>query len=243
MCAWSVCGEVMAEPGYAAFVTTFLSAILQAPVSKESFAVENGLALAMRTMPNGMFAQFGVYRGKTLKTLSRICGNQCHIFAFDSFEGLPEKWRAGKTVSFETKYTKKGAFGMGGQVPRLGLKNVAYIVGLFNQTLPSFLRTMSDKPVAFLHIDGDLYTSARDVLCGFERKGMLRHGTVIVFDELIGYPEFRDGEMRSLFECVVEKKYSFRVLERGARMVKEEYARETWPQSVAIVLEGNREGR
>ncbi len=232
----------MEKSTYAAFVTTFLAAISRAPLSKDKFSVENGLNLAMRTMPNGIFAQFGVYRGKTLKTLSRICAEDCHLFAFDSFEGLPEKWRDGKTASFEKKFTKKGAFAVGGQVPRLGLKNVAYIVGLFNETLPSFLRTMSDKPAAFLHIDGDLYVSARDVLCGFEKRGMLRHGTVLVFDELIGYPEYRAGELRAFFECIVEKKYSFRVLERGARVVKEEYAHETWPQSVAIVLEGNREG-
>tara|TARA_B110000858_G_scaffold8167_2_gene8759 strand:+ start:2453 stop:3151 length:699 start_codon:yes stop_codon:yes gene_type:complete len=232
----------MKKKSYAAFVTSLLAAISRAPLSKESFAVESGIKLAMQTMPHGIFAQFGVYRGKTLKMLSKICGNDCHIFAFDSFEGLPEKWRAGKTASFEQKFTKKGAFGMGGHVPRLGLKNVAYSVGLFNQTLPSFFKSMSDKPASFLHIDGDLYVSARDVLCGFEEKNMLRNGTVIVFDELIGYPEYLAGELRAFFECVVQEKYSFRILERGARVVKEEYAHETWPQSVAIVLEGNREG-
>ena len=100
-------GCVMEKSTYASFVTSLLAAISRAPTSKDKFSVENGLNLAMRTMPNGIFAQFGVYRGKTLKTLSRICAEDCHLFAFDSFEGLPEKWRDGKTASLEKKFTKK----------------------------------------------------------------------------------------------------------------------------------------
>ena len=131
---------------------------------------------------------------------------------------------------------------MKGKVPTLRLKNVAYSVGLFNDTLPSFLTSVSDKAAAFLHIDVDLYSSARDVLCAFEKHGMLRHGSVIVFDELIGYPEFKQGEMKAFHECVVKKGYAYGVIDRGAKVVTDEYVKEVWPQSVSLFVEGNREG-
>ena len=55
-------------------------------------------------------------------------------------------------------------------MPRLGLKNVAYNVGLFNETLPTFLASMAHKETAFIHVDGDLYASAKDVLCSFVQR-------------------------------------------------------------------------
>jgi len=220
------------------FTDSFLlPAVAAAPLSgTDPFAIQASLDRALRTHPSGIVAQFGVYRGHTLKTLSNICNASCHIFAFDSFQGLPEKWRSGKTATFERKFTAKGAFGLNGHVPKLGLNNVAYTVGLFADTLPSFLKTMLHQTAAFLHIDGDLYASARDVLCAFEDRGMLKGGTVIVFDELLGFPEFRSGEVRALYQCLVARGHRIRILERGIKKVLSNYSREVWPQSVAIQL-------
>ena len=217
--------------------STLLPAVAAAPISfRDSHCIKEGLYTAIRNISSGLVAQFGVYKGKSLKTMSTICNTSCHIFAFDSFEGLPEKWRNGKHPNFEHSYTAKGAFDMRGQVPRLGLKNVAFTVGLFADTLPSFLASTAYSKASFLHIDADLYSSTRDVLCSFQNKSMLTVGTVIVFDELLGYPEYRSGEVRALYECVVARGHRVRILQRGIKKVSTNYTVETWPQSVALQL-------
>ena len=70
------------------------------------------------------------------------------------------------------------------QPPQLAEKNVAYRIGWFNETLPSFLQSEHPRAsIAFMHIDSDLYSSAATV---FETLGpkRLRPGAVIVFDEV-----------------------------------------------------------
>ena len=123
-------------------------------------------------------------------------------------------------------------------MPRLGLKNVANNVGLFNETLPTFLASMAHKETAFIHVDGDLYASAKDVLCSFVQRDAIVNGTVIVFDELIGYPEFSSGEMKALRDCFQSKRGQFEVqiLERAVKDVRESYSRDIWPQSVAVMM-------
>ena len=69
--------------------------------------------------------------------------------------------------------------------------------GLFDQTLPRFLRTHRG-PVAFAHIDCDLYSSTRIVLQALRDRLVI--GTVIAFDELYNYPNYAYHEMRALLE-------------------------------------------
>ena len=49
-----------------------------------------------------------------------------------------------------------------------------------------------------MHIDSDLYESARDVLT--EARNFIRNNTFVVFDELVNYPDYKDGEMKALWE-------------------------------------------
>ena len=55
---------------------------------------------------------------------------------------------------------------------------------------------------SFLHIDCDLYSSMRAVLklCG----PRIRKGAVLVFDEYLNYPGWRDHEFRAFQEFVAE---------------------------------------
>jgi len=224
---------------YAAFIKEMVATIAAAPyVATDQHSVAKPLRQALQAVPGGLVAEFGVFKGNTLKTISAICGSNCHVFAFDSFQGLPSKWRDGPSERFEKRYTGKGAFSLGGQVPRLGLKNVAYSVGLFNETLPSFLAAMASKKAAFIHVDSHLYASAKDVLCSFVQRDAIANGTVVVFDELIGFPEFPVGEMKALYDCFESKRGQFevKILERSVKDVKESYSRETWPQSVAVMI-------
>ena len=72
-------------------------------------------------------------------------------------------------------------------------------MGWFDDTLPGFLAE-HDGPIAFLHVDGDLYSSARTVLdlCG----PRLVEGSVVIFDEYFNFPGWEQHEHRAWQEFV-----------------------------------------
>ena len=143
--------------------------------------LEYGLSLAPA---EGMALEFGVYSGSTLKVIANARGGE-QVYGFDSFQGLPEHWRTGFPA---------GTFSTDGlpDVPGAEL-----VVGLFEDTLPGFVAE-HDGPVAFLHVDCDLYSSTVTVL---EHVGpRLREGSVVVFDEYFNYPGWREHEHRAWCE-------------------------------------------
>jgi predicted O-methyltransferase YrrM len=158
---------------------------------------DNDLALlshAMEIAPSvGMILEFGVASGRTVNHIARLTDR--HVDGFDSFSGLPEKWRTGFL---------QGAFAQAmPSVPG----NVSLHKGLFSDTLPSFLGG-KNEPVAFLHIDCDLYSSS--VLIFKSLKGRIRSGTVIVFDEYFNYPGWKQHEHKAFQEFIAETELAFR---------------------------------
>jgi hypothetical protein len=143
----------------------------------------------------GLWLEFGVWKGESLRHLAHLTKNTVH--GFDSFKGLPLGWTPG---------LKRGAFSTGGILPRVP-GNVVIVQGLFQDTLPRFL---AENPgvAAFVHVDSDLYESARYVLS--ELRPRLSRGTVIVFDE---YAELMpDDEARAFREFVRSTGTTFRFL-------------------------------
>lgn len=165
---------------------------------------EDLLDFALKQVPvelrSGLYCEFGVYTGSTIRFISERV-NEVH--GFDSFEGLPENWRA---------CHGKGKFNLNGIPSVQG--NVCLHIGWFHETLPGFVRE-THSPMAFLHIDSDLYSSAKTVLdyCG----ELMVPGTVIVFDEFFNYPEWRDGEYKALVEFVGGNKVEFNWLAYNSR--------------------------
>lgn len=152
---------------------------------------------AMKIAPSdGMICEFGVYRGATLSLIAADRPDQ-KVYGLDSFDGLPEAWRANfpdGTFKVETD-----------QLPQFA-DNVKLYRGLFNESLPQLLRD-DMRPASFLHIDCDLYTSAR---CVFELiSDRLHPGTVIVFDEYFNYPSWEQHEHRALIEASEKTGFSF----------------------------------
>ena len=140
----------------------------------------------------GLWLEFGTHDGTTINLIAEIMhsygkGNQI-IYGFDSFEGLPEDWR---------KEGDRYNFDMKGKLPKVAWENIRLVKGWFNETIPKFLSLTekqlkgSQKDVAMIHIDSDLYSSAISVLKGL--KDRMRPGTVIMFDQIHdsggNYPE------------------------------------------------------
>jgi ABC-2 type transport system ATP-binding protein len=153
--------------------------------------LEYGLSLAAGQ--DGMALEFGVHTGGTLSVIADAREGK-NVFGFDSFDGLPEDWRAGFPA---------GHFAVE-EPPEV--RGAELVVGLFENTLEGFLRE-HPEPVAFVHVDADLYSSARTVLAHLGPR--LSVGTVIVFDEYFGYPGWREHEYRAWEEFVAESGVRF----------------------------------
>ena len=99
---------------------------------------------------DGLFMEFGVYSGTTINHIASQVETTVH--GFDSFEGLPEQWGN----------VPPGKFAREGDLPEVN-DNVKLHVGLFDKTLPEFIE-QSEENAAFIHVDSDLYSSAKTIL-------------------------------------------------------------------------------
>mmetsp|Transcript_14640 Transcript_14640/g.41850 ORF Transcript_14640/g.41850 Transcript_14640/m.41850 type:complete len:362 (-) Transcript_14640:3-1088(-) len=168
-------------------------------------------------VPSGLWLEFGVGSGQTTAAiatrLKSIYGYDVVLHGFDSFLGLPASWAHTKLGA--------GAFSTGGRVPEhlLAMGNVRVHAGLFAATLGG----LGEGPVAFAHVDVDLYSSAVEVLA--EIACRLHPGSVLVFDELVNYAGFElSGEYRA-WEYV-----------SAAYGIRWDYAGLYWQQSVPVVV-------
>lgn len=171
---------------------------------------------AVKIAPDeGMALEFGVYSGTTLEIIARIRGRHEPVYGFDSFEGLPEDWRStfpAATFAVDEFPTIPGA---------------ELVVGWFDDTLPTFL-TQHPGPVALVHVDCDLYSSAKTVLDLVGPR--LIEGSVVVFDEYFNYPGWEKHEHRAWQEYVDRT---------GAEFVYEAYTANNEQVAVRITRPGN----
>lgn len=191
----------------------------------------HAMHVGMDAAPPGLWMEFGVFRGDTLTLMAQRHAPQL-VHGFDSFRGLPEKWR-NVTDRNLLKYTERGAFDMGGRPPSLDVSNVALHKGWFNESLPRFLQDHPED-IAFLHIDSDLYSSAKLVLT--QCLHQMKNGSVLVFDELFNFPAYKAGELRALYDVFHGKRYSFELLGHSLDKVLASPHSEHWPQAVAMRL-------
>jgi hypothetical protein len=147
----------------------------------------------------GLMLECGVADGASLRHVATSTPRSLH--GFDSFEGLPEHWSG----TFE----QKGKFGRGGNLPEVPA-NVTLHKGWFDQTLPPFLAAHPKEPVAFLHVDCDIYSSTVTIFR--ELAARLNPGAVIVFDEYFNYPNWQRHEWRGFQEFLRETGFSYRYL-------------------------------
>lgn len=151
--------------------------------------------LAQRTW-DGLVLEFGVASGSTINFIAERVDGTVH--GFDGFTGLPEDWRPD---------FPKGAFA----TPSLPAvrDNVELVVGLFASTLPAFVAA-HPAPVAFLHIDCDLYSSTATLL--HQLRQQIVPGTLIVFDEYYNYVGWRHHEFKAFQEFIATTGLRYRYI-------------------------------
>lgn len=172
----------------------------------------------------GDIVEFGVSVGKSLGLLGVLLDEnlalwqytesacrQRRLIGLDTFTGLPDddqihpRWGRG---SFATNYLQGHPTLTYGEpitpasiaaLFRLcELREPELLVGLFSQTLPELIPKTTQK-AALVHIDSDLYPSAREALFGVEP--ILQDGSLICFDDWFMYRGSPDkGEQRAFRE-------------------------------------------
>lgn len=124
---------------------------------------------------DGHWMEFGVRDGNSIGWLLQKRPDQ-EIHGFDSWEGLPEDWDVG------VKEFPKGSMSV--PVPEFKGHNVHCWKGWFKDTIDPW-KEKHQGQIAYLHIDSDLYSSAKCVLNKLNDR--IVPGTLIVFDELANF--------------------------------------------------------
>lgn len=157
-------------------------------------AVENGVK-------DGLYVELGVAGGDGCRLFGEtLKPHGLKMTGFDSFEGLEEDWTGMQSGR------EAGAFTQRGDLPKVP-DNVTLVKGWVQDTLPGYLDANKGKPFAFMHMDMDTYTPTAYAMRA--TKKLLRKGTVILFDELYGYPGWRHHEYKALIETLSDGDYRY----------------------------------
>lgn len=184
--------------------------------SRNARAVSEALALSVEYICSagvtGDVAEFGTMTGKTAVDLARALAafdDSRTLLLFDSFEGLPA---AEASADVEAPHVQAGTWSAGtcrGVTSRqllrmcrryLAESRIRIREGWFSETLPAL---EPQTRLALLHVDSDLYQSARDVLEHCFGGGVISPGAAVHFDDWdCNRADPRFGERRAWAEAV-----------------------------------------
>lgn len=142
----------------------------------------------------GDILEFGTFRGYSARIIAELMVEyelNGDLYLYDSFQGLPNISSSTDGKSYEVAVTQAwlpGAMAVDKTLPEhlrhvLGQilnKPIHLYEGFFEDTLPKHLPV---GPAALVHVDCDLYQSARTVLDSLLDRKILQDGTVICFDD------------------------------------------------------------
>lgn len=141
------------------------------------------------------YLEFGVYRGDSLRWwLAGVEHPESRFVGFDTFTGLPERWRATEP---------EGHFNANGSLPDFNDLRCNFEVGLFQKTLPAFVANADLTGRLVINLDADMFTSTLFVLTTM--APFLKPGDLIFFDE---------------FSCPLDE---FRAFDEFVRSFRREY--------------------
>ena len=130
--------------------------------------------------PNTLWLEFGVASGNNINYISQFTNDI--VYGFDKRTADPS-----------------------GNLPQVN-SNVELVNEWSDETLINFMQTQNKK-VSFIHMDVDMRSSTKyifDVL-----KEYIDTDCIIIFDELVNYPGFEDGELKAFYEFITENKVEY----------------------------------
>lgn len=118
------------------------------------------------------YMEFGVAQGQSFRWfLQQITHPGSRFSGFDTFTGLPEDYGP----------YKKGAFNNHNKPIEINDPRAKFYQGLFQQTVPGFLKELNSNNRNIIMLDADLYSATLYVLASF--APFLKKGDIIFFDE------------------------------------------------------------
>ena len=178
------------------FIEPLLDSVMVFKDNSDNRAYSADLVNRQRT--GGLCLEFGVFEGKSLNFFAESLPDM-KFYGFDSFEGLAEDW-----IGY---HLRQGHFSLNSRLPEVR-ENVQLVTGLFEDSLPSFVASHNLENLRFLHIDCDTYPATRTVLR--HMAPFLKRGVMMLFDEFLGYPNWKNGEFRALAEAQSEFSFGYK---------------------------------
>jgi len=165
--------------------------------SIRSFAINQAIK---KFDEQNLFLEFGVYKGNSINLFGKYLQKiNAHIYGFDSFTGLKDEW-------ITSEFSPKGTFDVKNKKPKV-LSNIRLINGWVENTLEEFLKKNNEKKIAFVHFDMDTYESTAFVLEKIKKR--LMPGSIILFDEFYGFPNWEKYEYRALIEKIKTNEFKY----------------------------------
>lgn len=120
------------------------------------------------------YVEFGVAAGHSFKWwLEQNKNANSKFYGFDTFDGLPEDWGP----------FKKGSFTNNNALPEINDGRGKFYTGLFQQTVPGFVKELDNTKRNVLMMDADLYSATLYALTSL--APYLKKGDIIFFDEFV----------------------------------------------------------
>ena len=160
----------------------------------------------------GLILEFGTWKGQSLDMISEFTNN--NVYGFDTFEGINTQWEEVDMNRFNlngvipnkvNQLNRDIRFRTTGIIKNFN-SNVNFVKGLFQNTLTKFLNEKNEK-ITFLHIDCDIYEGCKTIFNNCNK--FISNNCIIVFDELVNYYGFENGEYKAFYEWVKENNIEF----------------------------------
>ena len=120
------------------------------------------------------YLEFGVANGESFTWwMTKNENTASRFYGFDTFTGLPEDFGP----------FKKGTFNTNNDIPKIKDDRGQFFQGLFQQTLPGFLKNFDNRKKTVLMLDADLYSATLFTLTSL--APFLKEGDIIFFDEFV----------------------------------------------------------
>jgi O-methyltransferase len=120
------------------------------------------------------YIEFGVAAGHSFDWfISQNSHSESRFYGFDTFDGLPENWGP----------FKKGSFSNNNTMPLIKDFRGKYYKGLFQQTLPGFLKEFDNSRRNVIMLDADLWSATLYALTSL--APYLKKGDIVFFDEFV----------------------------------------------------------
>jgi len=153
----------------------------------------------------GDYLEFGVFRGTSFIMASKLAQTYnmpaMRLFAFDSFEGLPNS--EGKAFTQSEFLCSEVLFKKIIEKAGVDLSKVVIVKGFYSNILNENIKNKHNIKATIVHIDCDLYSSTKEVLDFIEN--IVTHGTILIFDD---WDSFKDEDVENMGERKAFKEWS-----------------------------------